>query len=99
MIRVLTPEEELALRRTHYDRLAPGVLFDLGGKRSFIAIEKFDDTVRVIELDTANVARIIQGVPCEPSTLHFDEMVGINLRRLKAESSEIDQIQPSAPNR
>jgi hypothetical protein len=80
MLRVLSPEEELASRRERYQQLAAGQLFDLGGKRFFITFEKLGESVKVIELNDENVERILRGAPCVQSTLHFDEMSCLNVR-------------------
>jgi hypothetical protein len=81
MLRVLTPEEELASRRERFRALRRGTLFDLGGRRHFIAVHKRGQTVDVIELDAANIGRLLRGRPCESSTLHFDGLVCLNVTR------------------
>jgi len=83
MLRVLTPDEELALRRKSYEQLATGKLFDLGEERFFITVEKLGDSVRVIELNSENIGRILRGEPCFHSPLHFDEMSCLNVRGSK----------------
>jgi hypothetical protein len=81
MLIVLTPEQELAGRRKSYEQLVPGKLFNLGGRRYFIAVEKCGDRVEVIELEAKNVQRIVRGEPCIRTTLHFDEMSCLNVKR------------------
>jgi hypothetical protein len=85
MVIVLTPEQELAERRKSYEKLVPGKLFNLGGRRYFIAVEKLGDRVEVIELEAKNVQRIVRGEPCVRTTLHFDEMSCLNVRDQKEE--------------
>ena len=80
MLRVLTSEEELADRSKSYAQLARGKLFDLSGKRVFIAIEKHDDSIQVIELEAKNISRILRGELCVRSRLKFDEMKCLNIR-------------------
>ncbi|MCI0441234.1 MAG: hypothetical protein L0177_19200 [Chloroflexi bacterium] len=79
-MRVITREEELALRKKSYEQLAPGKLFALSFKRFFVAVEKIGDSIEVIELDSENIERILRGEPCVHSTLHFDEMGCLNVR-------------------
>ena len=81
MLRALSKEEELDNRREAFAKLKPGSLFDLGQERFFIAVDKMDEeTWRVIELTEANKKRIISGVACEHSNLHFHDMLCLNLR-------------------
>jgi len=81
MLRVLSKEEELEGRREAFEKLKPGSLFDLGQERFFIAVKKLDEKVwGVIELTETNKKQIVSGQPCEHSSLHFDDMVCINLR-------------------
>jgi hypothetical protein len=87
MLRVLTSEEELVLRRKGYEQLAPGTLFDLGGERFFLTVEKHGEFVTVIELDRENVGRILHDEPCVRSGLRFDELNCLNVRRAKPRGS------------
>jgi len=81
MLRVLSEEEELELRREMFIRLTSGSLFNLGQERFFIAIKKVDEKVwEVVELSRENRQRIITGQPCEHSSLHFDEMNCLNIK-------------------
>jgi len=80
MLRVLTPEEELASRRANYERLAPGKLFDLGGNRYFLTVAKSGDSIEVIELEAKNIEHILRGEPCAHSMLHFDGLRCLNVR-------------------
>ena len=82
MLRALSKEEELQGRREAFAKLKPGSLFDLAQERFFIAVKKIDKKVwEVIELTETNKKKIISGQPCEHSSLHFDDMVCLNLRR------------------
>ena len=81
MLRVLSREEELQNRREASAKLKPGSLFDLAQERFFIAVKKIDEKVwEVIELTETNKKKIISGQPCEHLSLHFDDMVCLNLR-------------------
>ena len=81
MLRVLSREEELQNRREDFAKLKTGSLFDLGQERFFIAVKKIDEKVwEVIELTEINKKKITSGQPCEHSSLHFDDMVCLNLR-------------------
>jgi hypothetical protein len=81
MLRVLSEEEELELRREGFTRLTPGSLFNLAQERFFIAVRKVDEKVwEVVELTPGNKERIITGQPCEHSSLHFDEMNCLNIK-------------------
>lgn len=91
MLRALTSEEELALRRKSYDQLAPGTLFDLGGERFFLTAAKHGEAVHVIELDGENTGRILRDEPCVRSTLHFDDLRCLNVRRAKLEIAHPDK--------
>jgi hypothetical protein len=79
MLRALTKAEELASRRDSFARLRAGTLFDLGGDRFFIAVRKRGRTVEVVELDQANIDRLVRGEPCVRTRLHFDDMSCLNL--------------------
>ncbi len=79
MLRVLTKAEELAMRAKSFARLQAGMLFDLGRRRSFIAVRKRRRTVEVVELDRANIDRILRGKPCAHSRLRFDDMSCLNV--------------------
>ena len=79
MLRVLTKAEELAMRAENFARLRAGMLFDLGRRRSFIAVRKRGRTVEVVELDPANIGRILHGKPCVHTRLRFDDMGCLNL--------------------
>ena len=79
MLRVLTKEEELASRKENFQRLTPGILFDLAGNHYFIAVDKRENSVEVIELNSENITRIIQGNPCLQSVLKFDQMSCLNV--------------------
>lgn len=81
MLRVLSKEEELQLRREGFTRLKPGSLFNLGQERFFIAVKKVDEKVwEVLELTQENKERIITLQSCEHSNLHFDEMNCLNIK-------------------
>ena len=81
MLRVLSKEEELQLRREGFTRLKSGSLFNLGQERFFIAVKKVDEKVwEVVELTRENKERIITGQPCKHSNLHFDEMNCLNIK-------------------
>ncbi len=81
MLRVLSKEEELQLRREGFTRLKPGSLFNLGQERFFIAVKKVDEKVwEVLELTQENKERIITGQSCEHSKLNFDEMNCLNIK-------------------
>ena len=81
MLRVLSREEELQNRREACAKLKPGSFFDLAQERFFIAVKKIDKKAwKVIELTETNKKKIISGQPCEHSSLHFDDMVCLNLR-------------------
>ena len=71
MLRVLTKAEELASRAESFGRLQAGMVFDLG-RRSFIAVRKRARTVEVVELDPANIDRILRGTPCVHTRLRFE---------------------------
>jgi hypothetical protein len=79
MLKVLTKEEELASRTERFAQLRPGMLFDLGGRRYFIAARKRGRAVEAIELDPANIGRILRGQACAPARLHFDDLDCLNL--------------------
>jgi len=72
MLRVLTKAEELASRAESFGRLQEGMVFDLGRRRSFIAVRKRGRTVEVVELDRANIDRILRGTPCVHTRLRFE---------------------------
>lgn len=81
MLRALSKEEELQLRREGFKRLKPGSLFNLGQERFFIPLKKVDEKVwEVVELTQENKERIITGQPCEHSNLHFDEINYLNIK-------------------
>ena len=81
MLRALSKEEELQLRQEGFARLKPGLLFNLGQERFFIAVKKVDRKVwEVVELTWQNKERIITGQQCEHSNLHFDEMNCLNVK-------------------
>ena len=81
MLRVLSKEEELQLRREGFTRLKPGSLFNLGQERFFIAVKKVDEKVwEVLELTQENKERIITGQSYEHSNLYFDEMNCLNIK-------------------
>jgi len=66
MLRALSKEEELQLRQEGFARLKPGLLFNLGQERFFIAVKNVDRKVwEVVELTQENKERIITGQPCE----------------------------------
>lgn len=79
MLRVLTKQEELASRTERFAQLRAGMLFDLGGRRYFIAMRKRGTAVEVVELDTANIGRILRGEPCVRTRLRFNDMHCLNL--------------------
>jgi hypothetical protein len=79
MLRILTKKEELASRRERFAQLQPGMLFDLGGRRYFIAGHKRARSVEVVELDTANMERILRGERCVRTQLRFVDMDCLNL--------------------
>ncbi len=79
MLRVLTKAEELASRAESFARLRAAMLFDLGRRRSFIAVRKRGRTVEVVELDPANIDRILRGKPCAHTRLRFDDENFVNL--------------------
>jgi len=80
MIKVLTEEEELAYRRESFKRLSPGCLFNLGGRKYFVAVRKLNESSwEVIELDKENLESIIKGQVCRRSTLSFDDMICLNI--------------------
>ena len=82
MLRALSKEEELQGRREAFAKLKPGSLFDLAQERFFFAVKKIDESVwEVIELTETNKKKIVSGQPCEHSSLRFDDMVCLNLRR------------------
>ena len=97
MLRVLTKEEELASRAESFAQLRPGMLFDLSRHRSFIAVRKRGRTVEVVELDPANIDRIVQGKPCAHSRLRFDDMGCLNLHA--PEPHPITSAQPKTVRR
>lgn len=81
MLRALSKEEELQLRQEGFARLKPGLLFNLGQERFFIAVKNVDRKVwEVVELTQENKERIVTGQPCEHSNLHFDEMNCLNIK-------------------
>ncbi len=81
MLRALSKEEELQLRQEEFARLKPGLLFNLGQERFFIAVKNVDRKVwEVVELTQENKERIVTGQPCEHSNLHFDEMNCLNIK-------------------
>lgn len=81
MLRAISKEEELQLRREGFTRLKPGTLFNLGQERFFIVVKKVDRKAwEVVELTQENKERIISGQPCETSNLHFDEMNCLNVK-------------------
>ncbi len=81
MLRVLSKEEELQLRREGFTRLKSGSLFNLAQERFFIAVKKVDEKVwEIVELTRGNKERIITGQPREHSNLHFDEMNCLNIK-------------------
>ena len=81
MLRALSKEEELQLRREEFARLKPGLLFNLGQERFFIAVKNVDRKVwEVVELTQENKERIVTGQQCEHSNLHFDEMNCLNIK-------------------
>ncbi len=81
MLRVLSREEELQDRREAFAKFKPGSLFDLAQERFFVAVKKTDENVwEVIEFTETNKKKIISGQPCKHSSLHFDDMVCLNLR-------------------
>ena len=66
MLRVLSKEEELQLRREGFTRLKSGSLFNLAQERFIIAVKKVDEKVwEIVELTRENKERIITGQPCE----------------------------------
>jgi hypothetical protein len=79
MLKVLTKQEELASRTERFAHLRTGMLFDLGGRRYFIAARKRGEAVEVIELDTTNVGRILRGERGVRTRLRFDDMRCLNL--------------------
>ena len=83
MLRVLTPEQELASRKKRYALLEPESLFDLGGKKFFIAAERVGDFLTVIELDGDNIKRILSAESCVRSILNFEEMSCLNVHNEK----------------
>lgn len=80
-LRVLSKEEELESRKKSFAEIKRGSLFDLGGQRCFIAVEKESQRCKAIELTEENRERIITEQPCETLELHFDEMGCLNLKR------------------
>lgn len=80
MLRVLSKEEELKIRREEFLKLKPGSLFDLAGEKFFIAVKKREEKVwEVVELTEANRKKIISAQPCLHSQFRFDEMRCLNL--------------------
>jgi len=81
MLRVLSKEEELELRRDGFTKLVPGSLFNLARERFFIAVRKVNEKVwEVIELTPENKEKIITGQPCKHLNLRFDEMKCLNIK-------------------
>jgi len=94
-MRELSREEELAFRTKSFQKLKPGCLFDLGGKRFFIFIKKGSGAeqgnlfeipevekkfAQVIELTPDNRKKIIDGGLCNDIILSFDEMSCLNFK-------------------
>jgi hypothetical protein len=86
MMRTLTHEEELAMRKTAFKKLKPGILFDLSGERHFIVVTCDKGGADVVELDEKNRLRIVRdgigtdSVAVSVSYLSFDEMSCLNVR-------------------
>jgi len=60
MLKVLSEEEELRIRKNNFAKLTQGLLFDLGGRRYFIAVKKIDEkTWEVVELTESNKEKIL----------------------------------------
>jgi len=71
----ISKREELELRRESFSKIVKGSLFDISRLRYFIATEQpRGDTVRAVELNSANRARIIAGKRCRVILLLFDDM-------------------------
>lgn len=56
-------------------------MFDLSMRRCFILVERSGDSVEVIELNRENIDRILHGESCATSTLHVEEMRGLNVHK------------------
>ena len=94
MLRVLTKAEELASRAASFARLQAGMLFDLSRRRSFIAVRKRGRTVEVVELDPANIDRILRGMPCTHTRLRFDDMSCLNLHAPEPHPAIVTPLKP-----
>ena len=80
MLRVLTKEESLASAREKFKELnRQGQLFNLAMRRYFILVERVGDNVEVIELNQANIQRILGGESCVTAMLDVEEMRGLNV--------------------
>lgn len=81
-IRVLTKTQELAGRAKRYKKLKRGCLFNLGGKRFFIAVTKLPNgDWDCIEFTEKNIDKIINchKLPCKRTVLNFRQMNCLNL--------------------
>ena len=82
MLRVLTKEESLASAREKFKELnRQGQLFNLAMRRYFILVERVVDNVKVIELNQANIQRILRGESCVTGMLDVEEMRGLNVHK------------------
>ena len=82
MLRVLTKEESLASAREKFKELnRQGQLFNLAMRRYFILVERVGDTVEVIELNQANIQRILRGESCVTAMLDVEEMRGLKVHK------------------
>ncbi len=91
MMRELTTEQELRLRKEKFDQLKPGTLFNistasvLGVKpkirvRYFVAISVYNDYCKAIELHKTNRSKLIKRQVCSKGTcLRYWEMNCFNI--------------------
>ena len=87
MMRTLTHEEELAMRKADFEKLCPFCLFDLSSERYFIVVRRIHPrsswekrAVLVVELTPENRKKILFGKKVEHTVLRFDEMSCLNVR-------------------
>lgn len=79
---MLSEEEELESRREAFEKMCEGDLFDLGGKKHYLAVQKIDDNSwEIIEFNKTNRLSIIKGKKARHSTLTFDRMDCLNLHK------------------
>ncbi len=82
MLRVLTKEESVASAREKFKELnREWQLFNLAMRRYFILVKRLGETVKVIELNQANIQRILHGESCVTAMLHVEEMRGLNVHK------------------